>query len=94
MIMTYLDEIEFKKILSDTVKNAVQDQNATATLPIPPEQKQFLSRQETAKILGISLVTLDNYVKAGYLKSFRLGYKIRFRYCDILNGLTQINVGG
>ena len=91
--MTYLDEIEFKKILSDTVKNAVQDQNAKATVPIPPEQKQFLSRQETAKILGISLVTLDNYVKAGYINAFRLGYKVRFKYENVRDALTKINVG-
>ena len=93
MIMTYLSEIEFQRIISDTVKNAVQDQNANSAVPISPDQKQFLSRQETAKILGISLVTLDNYVKAGYVSAFRLGYKVRFKYADVLNGLTKINVG-
>lgn len=91
-ILTSLDHNEFKDLISQTVSNAVQLELSKVSHSETPVQKQFFSRQETAEILGISLVTLDSYIKAGFINAFRLGYKIRFKHSDILLALTKINV--
>ena len=91
-ILTSLDQNEFKNLISQTVSNAVQLELSKVSHSETPTQKQFFSRQETAKMLGISLVTLDSYIKAGFINAFRLGYKIRFKHSDILQALTKINV--
>jgi len=92
-ILTTYNAIEFQTIIADTVKQAVQTEIAKTREQLPQHQKQFLTRQETAELLTISLVTLDSYIRAGFITSFRLGHKVRFKYGDVLNALTKINVG-
>lgn len=92
-ILTTYDQKEFLNLLSHTVSTALQSELAKVSTEAPPTQKQFLTRHETAKMLGISLVTLDNYIKAGFINAFRLGHKVRFKYNDVFTALTKINVG-
>ena len=91
-ILTSLDPNEFKNLISQTVSNAVQLELSKVSQTETLVQKQIFSRQETAEILGISLVTLDSYIKAGFIDAFRLGHRIRFKHSDILQALTKINV--
>ena len=91
-VLTTYNQNEFQNLITQTVTAAVQSELSKITTETAT-QKQFLSRQETALMLGISLVTLDNYVKAGFINAFRLGYKVRFKYDDVLQALTKINIG-
>ena len=54
----------------------------------PPE---YLTRQETAKILKVSLVTLSDWNKKGILNPYRLGNLIRYKRTEIDESLIQIN---
>jgi excisionase family DNA binding protein len=92
-VLTTFNQTEFQTLIADSVKNALQNEIAKTGILSSNSQKQFLSRQETADLLSISLVTLDNYVKAGYINAFRLGFKVRFKYLDVLQALTKINMG-
>ena len=84
---------EFRRIVKETLREVLTENNFTQASKAEP-QKQFLSRHEAAAMLGISLVTLDNYVKSGFISAFRLGHRVRFKYDDVLKALTKINVGG
>jgi excisionase family DNA binding protein len=55
---------------------------------IPPE---YLTRQETATILKVSLVTLSDWNKKGVLNPYRLGNLIRYKRTEIDQALIQIN---
>jgi excisionase family DNA binding protein len=88
------DQTEFINLLSHTVSAAVQLELSKQPLTTAQELKQFLTRQETAKLLGISLVTLDSYIRAGFITAFRLGHKVRFKHNDVVTALTKINIGG
>lgn len=55
-----------------------------------PSEK-LLNREETAKILGISLVTLHSWVKQNILKAYRIGNKVRFKEHEVMASLVQIN---
>jgi predicted DNA-binding transcriptional regulator AlpA len=45
--------------------------------------KEFLSREEVAKTLGISLSGLHNWINQGILKPKKIGGKTYFMYSDI-----------
>ena len=54
----------------------------------PPE---YLTRQEVATILKVSLVTLTDWNKKGILKPYRLGNLIRYKRNEIDQALIAIN---
>jgi len=57
--------------------------------PIKPPE--YLTRQEVAKILKVSLVTLTDWNKKGILKPYRLGNLIRYKTDEIDQALIAIN---
>ncbi len=72
--------VEFKKTLKLFVENQQTDPAA-----------DFITRQETSKILNVSLSTLLNWRKAGIITAYRIGNKIRYKKTEILDSLTKIN---
>ena len=55
-------------------------------------QKQLLSRQEVAEMLGISLVTLHNHNKKGILKpSHKIGRKPLYLLEDVMEQIQLSN---
>jgi predicted DNA-binding transcriptional regulator AlpA len=55
------------------------------------EPDALLTRDETAKMLSISLVTLHNYTKNDIIPAFKIGYKVRYKKSDILQALQKMN---
>lgn len=51
----------------------------------------ILSRDEAAKLLSISLVTLWDLTRKDKIPAFRIGNKVRYKKSDVLNALTQKN---
>ena len=51
----------------------------------------LLTRDETAKLLSISLVTLWKYTRDGLFPSYRLGSKIRYKKSEVLEALQKAN---
>jgi excisionase family DNA binding protein len=56
--------------------------------PIVPSE--YLTRQETAKILKVSLVTLSDWNKKKILNPYRLGKLIRYKRSEIDLALIRI----
>lgn len=56
-----------------------------------PPTDRLITRDETAKLLGVSLVTLHNWVKSNILIAYRMGNKVRFKENEVLASLQQIN---
>jgi hypothetical protein len=57
--------------------------------PITPPE--YLTRQETARILKVSLVTLSDWNKKKILNPYRLGNLIRYKSAEIELALIFIN---
>jgi excisionase family DNA binding protein len=57
--------------------------------PITPPE--YLTRQEVATILKVSLVTLSDWNKKGILKPYRLGNLIRYKRTEIDQALINVN---
>lgn len=51
----------------------------------------LLTREEAAKMLSISLVTLWKYTKDDIIPAYRIGTKVRYKKSEILLALKQMN---
>jgi len=54
----------------------------------PPNSEKLLSKQELAAELGVSLVTLTDWMKKG-LPYLRLHKRVYFRKSEVLNAMQQ-----
>jgi len=64
----------------------------TAHLQQPQVQEttdEYLTRQETAKLLGITLPTLNRYSKLGYLKKYKIGAVVRYRKSEVDSAISN-----
>lgn len=54
------------------------------------DEKVFLTRKETAKILRISLPTLNEITKSGVLPGYRLRGRVLYKVSEIDSALSPI----
>ena len=52
---------------------------------------RLITRDDTAKLLGVSIVTVHNWVKSNILKAYRVGNKVRFKESEVFDSLQSIN---
>jgi excisionase family DNA binding protein len=79
---------EFKDSILNDVRAEIKSL-AQYFQPITPTE--YLTRQETAKILKVSLVTLSDWNKKKILNPYRLGNLIRYKRSEIDLALIRIN---
>ncbi|MCF8273079.1 MAG: helix-turn-helix domain-containing protein [Flavobacteriaceae bacterium] len=58
---------------------------------IPKEPDEFMSRNETAKLLKISLVCLHDWMNKGILKPYKMGNKTYFSRKQITEQMFNSN---
>ncbi len=76
--------------LQSIIKNAVGEvlQNSQ------PQQKEndedsYLTRQQVAKYLHLSLTTLDTYTREGLLTSYKIGHRVLYKKSEINSSLLE-----
>ena len=72
-------------IVSNEVKNAVN-----GLTPLANDTPELLTRKETARILGISLVTLNEWTKTGVIPAKRIGGSVRYEKHAVADSLKDI----
>jgi len=83
-ILNNLSVSELKNLINESVKKALEDFK-------PKEHKiEFLTTKEVSKILGVTPVTLNDWVKRGIIPALRIGTRIRYKKKDVLKALTQV----
>ena len=55
------------------------------------ESFEYLTRQQTAELLQVSLVTLNNWSKKKVLTPYSMGNRVYYRIQDILDNMKPIN---
>ena len=79
---------EFKESILTDVRAEIKSLAQNFKPITPPE---YLTRQETAQILKVSLVTLSDWNKKKILNPYRLGNLIRYKRAEIEQALININ---
>lgn len=70
--------------LENTIRKIIND-SLQENLMISPSKTDgdFLTRKETAQILRVTLPTLYDWTKRGYLQSYRMGSRIRYKRSEV-----------
>jgi excisionase family DNA binding protein len=63
----------------------------TPTPSTPNDAEEFLTRDETAKILKCSTVSLWDWTNKGLLQSYRIGNKVRYKRNEVMSSPKAIN---
>lgn len=85
-----LTPIPLTELVGEIVR-ALRADLDTATAP-PPEE--LLTRTETAKQLHVTLPTLRDYTRRGYLKGYRMGNRVLYKRNEVLDALQQMRTTG
>lgn len=56
-----------------------------------PNQKDLLTRKETADLLQINLATLWRWTRKGKLKSYGIGNRVYYNRSEIMDSIKSIN---
>lgn len=70
---------DIEALISKVIDDKIKSINPTPT----NVASKLLTRQETAKLLKISLPTLDNWTNTGLIKAKRIGTRVRYVYTDV-----------
>jgi len=86
LILSPIPITELQKFISDTIREEMQ-KIATQT---PPPETEYITRNQTAQILGVSLPTLNDWTKRGLIIGYRIGTRVRYKKGEILEAVKQI----
>jgi excisionase family DNA binding protein len=91
--MTQIDGVSARQIFEafKTLESKIEDLKTQAP---PAPAPGYLSRQEVAKMLNVSLVTLNDWTNKGFLKAYRLGQKVFYKAAEIDAAMVEIKKGG
>ena len=76
----------FKDVIKATVFEAL---NSNQKIEEQDTKDKFLTRQETAKLLHISLTTLDTYSRLGIIKGRKVGHRVLYKKSEINDSLSE-----
>tara|TARA_R110002020_G_scaffold440922_4_gene651609 strand:- start:826 stop:1113 length:288 start_codon:yes stop_codon:yes gene_type:complete len=77
----------FKRL--DRIESYLLEIKDLKPLPIEPDL-EFLTRKKTAKLLDISLPTLNSWTKKGAVPALRIQDSVRYRKEDVINSLEEV----
>ena len=70
--------------LESLIQNAIKESLVLREQPKTEKSNDFITRQETASILKISLVTLHHWTKRGLIDSYKISTRVRFKRSEVL----------
>jgi len=71
---------DLQSVIIDCVNSCLKNNKQDNNNPQPEKKKKYYTRKETAALLHISLVTLNDYTNKGKLTSYKFGDR-RVLYC-------------
>jgi excisionase family DNA binding protein len=83
-ILHNLTPERLQEIVRDAVKQEIQG------LKLNQDEAKYLTRSQVAKLLHISLPTLQTYVTHGIIKAHRIGHRVLFDEQDVILAIKEI----
>lgn len=77
---------KFEEVIKASVSEVL---NANIEKDTQDSEKAYLTRQQTAKLLHISLTTLDTYTREEIIKGYKMGHRVLYKKSDIGDALLE-----
>lgn len=86
-----MEQILLNGINVDELLQKIEKLLDTKLKPQPPnETKQdFVSRSEVATLLKITLPTLNEWTKLGWLQSYKIGNRVLYKFNEVLESVKK-----
>lgn len=82
----FIQESELRDLVSESIRKELE-----SFKPVPASnESELITRTEAARLLDISLPTLNAYSKDGRIKSYRIGSRIRYKRDEVLKSLQEV----
>ncbi len=88
-LFTSLTAKQLKELILETLTEFTQASLEKKSVKNNPDEEKYLTRNEVASFLQISLPTLHEYAKKEIIPSYRIGSKIRFKASEVVKALEQ-----
>ena len=82
---------ELANLISESVKTQLQELSSRLEVNTSSNEKEFLTRKETAELFKVSLVTIHEWQNNGILKVYKMGNRSFFKYSELLETLYNSN---
>lgn len=69
------------------IENVIDDR---FTAFLKSKEPENLTVQQTAKLIGVTGLTIHNYIKKGLIPAFKIGRRIVIKRVDIENALGEV----
>lgn len=66
------------------------DKRLNSLSPQKPEESEYITRKEVAKLLKVTLPTLHDWTKLGWLQSYKIGNRVLYKQKEIEESLHQV----
>ena len=78
-----------KSELEELLKSIIS-LNSKPKAPIKEAEiiENLLDKKQAAKLLNVSLATIDNYRRNGLIPSYRIGSAVRFKRSELIEAIT------
>ncbi|AQX09351.1 DNA-binding protein [Elizabethkingia anophelis] len=82
--LTHVDSKSFGQFIQEIIRKELSEYKANTQ-----EEKEFYTREETAKLLNVSYATLFHWNKDGKLKANKLGKRVYYSKEDVKKALNS-----
>ena len=90
-IFTQLTSEQLQAAITEAVSLAISRNKVDTSNPF--EDENYITRKDAAKILGCSLVSLNQWTKSGIIQGYRIGTRVRYKKIEVLNSLVKVKSG-
>ena len=77
---------DIKKVLREVLEEKSND----FPKPVKSEDQEYLTRKEVAKLLKISLTTLNDWSKQGIVQAYRIGNRVLYKKKEIEDSVSKV----
>jgi excisionase family DNA binding protein len=91
IILSGLTVEQLREMIVETFKEMYSLKEQIQKVPASMMPPKYITRKDTAKLLHISLPTLNDWTKDGTLKSYRIGTRILYKPEEVTETVTQRN---
>lgn len=87
LVLTSLPIDEMEVMISRVVRESISTLAAQQSVD---NQSELITRKQAAQMLNLSLPTLREYTVRGIVPSYRLGSRVRYKKCEVIDSLTKV----
>lgn len=88
IILTQISIAELKNLISEVLRTELKNLNDSQP---EKETTELITRLQTAKILNVSLPTLNDWTKKGIIKGYRIGSRVRYKKNEVFEALKLVD---